>query len=65
MLLPAILELKKPRDAGPRLIMEDAIIAQRPQSIPLASIEEEKLKMDMALAKKISEIIGFLPNLEV
>jgi hypothetical protein len=67
MLLPALLELKKPKDAGPRMIMDDVAINQHPQmrgGIPLASIEEEKFRPDQTLVKKIAEVIAFLPNLE-
>jgi hypothetical protein len=67
MLLPALLELKKPKDAGPRRIMDDITINQHSQRrgmIPLASIEEEKFRLDQTLVKKIAEVIAFLPNLE-
>jgi len=67
MLLPAILELKRPRDAGPRIIMDDTVIAQRFQSreiIPLANMEEERFGLDQTIIKKIIDIIAFLPNLE-
>ena len=67
MLLPALFELKRPKDAGPRKIM-DAIIAvqqfQLGQIISLMNVEEEKLGLDQVLVKKIAEIIAFLPNLE-
>jgi hypothetical protein len=67
MLLPALLELKKPKDAGPRIIMDDVTINQHSQMremIPLASIEEEKFRLDQTLVKKIAEVIAFLPNLD-
>jgi hypothetical protein len=67
MLLPALLELKRPKDAGPRMIMDDITInqhSQRGAMIPLASIEEEKFRLDQTLVKKIAEVIAFLPNLE-
>jgi len=67
MLLPAILELKRPRDAGPRIIMDDAVIAQRFQYreiIPLANMEEERFGLDQTIIKRIIDIIAFLPNLE-
>ena len=68
MLLPALLELKRPRDAGPRIIMDDIPITQRFQTreiILLASIEEEKFGLDQTIVKKIADIIAVLPNLEV
>jgi hypothetical protein len=67
MFLPALLELKKPRDAGPRIIMDDVIIAQRFRAreiIPLANIEKEKFGLDQTIVKRITDIVSFLPNLE-
>jgi|YelNatPaOPRAMG01_1025707.scaffolds.fasta_scaffold18544_6 hypothetical protein len=67
MLLPALFELKRPKDAGPRIIMDDVIIMQylsKRRILPLQSIEEEKLGLDQAIIKKITDIIAFLPNLE-
>ncbi|MBX5328428.1 hypothetical protein HM003_03630 [Candidatus Bathyarchaeota archaeon A05DMB-5] len=67
MLLPALFELKKPKDAGPRIIMNDIIIMQylpKKKILPLQSMEEEKFGLDQAIAKKITEIIAILPNLE-
>ena len=60
MLLPAFLELKKPRDAGPRAIMNNIILI--PQ-LPVI-MEDEKIVLDQALRQKIASIIAFLPNLE-
>jgi len=64
MLLPAILELKKPRDAGPRRIMDDAAMSQL--GIVLASLEpkEEKMELDLAILKRLADVIAVLPNLE-
>jgi len=67
MLLPALFELKRPKDAGPRIIMDDVIIMQylsKRRILPLQSIEEEKLGLDQAIIKKITDIIAFLQNLE-
>ena len=60
MLLPAFLELKKPRDAGPRIIMDNIIVIPQLQTI----VEEEKFVLDHALFRKIAEILAVLPNLE-
>jgi hypothetical protein len=64
MLLPAILELKKPRDAGPRRIMDDSAMSQI--GIALSSLEpkEEKIELDLAILKKLVDVIAVLPNLE-
>jgi len=41
MLLPALLELKKPKDGGPRMIMENVseVQTQIAHMIPIANIE--------------------------
>jgi len=66
MFLPAILELKKPKDAGPRIIMDDALEmrSQLGAAILIADIENGE-KIDQALAEKIATIIAVLPSLEV
>jgi len=67
LLLPALLELKRPRDAGPRIIMEDVIVTQGFQArgiTLIASIEQEKLGSDQTVVRKIADIIAVLPNLE-
>jgi hypothetical protein len=62
MFLPALVELRRPKDAGPRRISEDF---GQPFPQKLASMERtEQYKIDKALAKKILEIISVLPNLE-
>jgi len=65
MLLPALLELKKPKDAGPSLLMYDVPVLQ-PQmreSILIVNVEEDH-RFDQTLVKKIADIIAVLPNLE-
>jgi len=63
MFLPALLELKKPKDAGPKSISENA--SNSAEMFFLQSIErEEKHILDSEILKRIGEIIGFLPNLE-
>lgn len=67
MFFPAILELKRSKDSGPRKIMDDIEIIpqlQLRQIISLASIEEEKLELNLRVIKKVAEAIAFLPNLE-
>jgi hypothetical protein len=64
MFLPALHELKKGRDAGPRVIMDDVIVQLFKQKAkPLATMEEEMV-FDQILIKKIAGIIAILPNLE-
>lgn len=64
MLLPALLELKKPKDAGPRKIMEDADIPESLTQMAMLERAEERIEVDQTLLKKIADIISVLPNLE-
>jgi hypothetical protein len=63
--LPALLELKRPKDAGPRVIMDDAPILQprRRETILIVDIEEG-YGFNRTLAEKIADVIAVLPNLE-
>jgi hypothetical protein len=65
MLLPAILELKKPKDAGPRIIIDYAYDMPTlwKVTMPILDVEEE-IGFNKMLAKKIVDIISVLPNLE-
>ena len=68
MLLPALLELKKPKDAGPRKIMEENIIPSQRfkpfEATFLANLEKEISKPNQTIIKRVADIIAFLPNLE-
>ena len=66
MLLPVLVELKKPKDAGPRMIMDNIseVPIQIMRVIPLANIEGEQ-NFDSALIQALAKIIGVLPSLEV
>ena len=66
MLLPALLELKKPKDGGPRLILDNIseVQIQIMRMIPIASIEDEQ-KFESALIQPLPKIIEVLPSLEV
>ena len=66
MLLPALLELKKPKDGGPRMILDNIseVQIQIMRMIPIASIEDEQ-KFDSALIQPLAKIIEVLPSLEV
>jgi hypothetical protein len=66
MLLPILVELKKPKDSGPRMIMDNVSEVPIPfmRVIPLTNIEEEQ-KFDSALIQTLAKIIGALPSLEV
>ena len=66
MLLPALLELKKPKDAGPRMMLNDVSVLQQLQIVQKISIAnmEEDLGFDQTAVKKIANVIAMLPNLE-
>jgi hypothetical protein len=66
MLLPPLLELKKPKDGGPRLITDNIseVQIQIMRMIPIASIEDGQ-KFDSALIQPLAKIIEILPSLEV
>jgi hypothetical protein len=66
MFLPAFIELKKPKDAGPRMI--NGGIPEVNMSIvhfiPIANMETEQ-KFDRPLIQTMAKIIAVLPSLEV
>ena len=66
MLLPAILELKKPKDGGPRLITDNIseVQIQMMRMSPVANIENEQ-RFDKSITVPLAKIIEVLPNLEV
>jgi len=63
-LLPALLELKRPKDAGPRRILEDAHGFLLYGQILVLEKAEERIKIDLGIMRKIAEILSALPNLE-
>jgi len=64
MFLPALLELRKPRDAGPRLIMNDPVVTRPQERMKTLTKMEDDARIDRNLAKKLADIIAVLPNLE-
>jgi hypothetical protein len=65
MLLPSLIELKKPKDAGPKMIMDYTFdIRSKTQDILMIDMEEEQ-GFDQTFIKKVVDIISFLPNIEV
>jgi len=63
MFLPALLELRRPRDAGPRKIMND--LATYESQMKIASMERaEEIEVDQALVKKMANVLSVLPSLE-
>ena len=66
MFLPAFIELKKPKDKGPRIItteIPEANVSIK-HFIPIANIEDEQ-KFDSSLIQAIAKTIAVLPSLEV
>jgi hypothetical protein len=64
MLLPALLELKRPKDAGPRIIMENAAISDFHVRITALERTEEKTVLEPTILKKMVDIIAMLLNIE-
>jgi len=66
MFLPSLLELKKPKDSGPRLIMENIpeFLVHQSITIELADIEDGQ-KLESYHISGLRKIIQVLPSLEV
>ncbi|MBN1358511.1 hypothetical protein JW988_07055 [Candidatus Bathyarchaeota archaeon] len=66
MFLPAFIELKKPKDKGPRIITLEKNDANN-SITPFSSITniEDHQKFDNSLIQTMLKIIDFLPSLEV
>jgi hypothetical protein len=63
MFLPTLLELKKPKDARPRKIVDSIVACQVYTKIASLGIDEEGF--DQAIVRRVSEIMATLPNLEL
>jgi hypothetical protein len=66
MFLPAFIELKRPKDGGPRMITTEIpeINMLTTRFIPIANIEDEQ-KFDSSLIQTMAKIVEFLPSLEI
>jgi len=66
MFLPALLELRKPKDCGPRLIMDKVpeFHVQPHVLVAIANIEGE-VKFESSLIPRLLKVIEVLPSLEV
>ena len=66
LFLPALIELKKPKDSGPRLITKDIsrlmLISLHPHVLNIE--DEQMLAFDSQLAAKIAGFLCAIPNLE-
>jgi len=66
MFLPALIELKKPKDCGPRMIMENVPdLHLQPRFIFAIPNIEEEIKFEHSLLPRLTKIIEVLPSLEV
>jgi len=67
LFLPALIELKKPRDGGPRPIMDKIlntrIVTPKIISLNLVDIDKEE-SFGLLLSQRVSEIIKIFPNIE-
>jgi len=63
MFLPALFELRNPKDSGPRKIMDGA--SEALSQMKISSLERgEETQVDRALVKKIASVLSVLPDLE-
>jgi hypothetical protein len=64
--LPPLLELRRPRDSGPRIIMEDLHVGiVGPLSVATIINIEEEHRFDRSLLPRLLKVIEVLPSLEV
>ena len=66
MFLPVLIELRKPKDCGPRMIMDKVPVfhVQPRVVVAIANIEEE-IKFEYSLLPRLLKVIELLPSLEV
>jgi hypothetical protein len=64
--LPAFIELKKPKDGGPRRIIAGVseVNLRVAHVLPIVNIEDEQ-KFDSSLVQTMAKAISFLPSLEI
>ncbi|MEM3703403.1 MAG: hypothetical protein QXX79_03150 [Candidatus Bathyarchaeia archaeon] len=66
MLLPALIELKKPKDAGPRIMLEEAVYLQilnASLNIPLLDGDDE-VELNQKIIERMVKVLAVLPRLE-
>lgn len=66
MLLPTFLEVKRPRDAGPRLIMPDfrEFSGVLPAKISLVADIEETHELEFLIKPLIIDLLSSLPDID-
>jgi len=63
--MPALLELRKPKHAGPRLIMLDILQALPAHTVKVNLLDlEEHNELDITLQPFVNVILGNLPVLD-
>ena len=64
--LPALIELKKPKDGGPRRITSEfsTVNLHMVHALPIVNLEDEQ-KFDSSLVQTMAKVISFLPSLEI
>ena len=63
--LPALIELRKPKDCGPRMILgKMPEFYVQPRVVAIANIEEE-IKFECSLLPRLLKVIEVLPSLEI
>lgn len=63
LFLPAIIELKKPKDAGPRLIVDSFEQTHLKLKTDILNIDSET-KFNMQSTYKIDDYLNYIQNLE-
>lgn len=63
MLLPSIIELKKPKDPGPKIIKDYDYTLLHDLDVKINQ-EEREPKVDISILREIAAVLAFLPNLE-
>ena len=66
MFLPTLIELKKPKDAGPRLISAGFSPVMPKSSLPVNTLQdiERNQSIDAKLSALFQNTLGFIPNLD-
>lgn len=65
MLLPTIIELKRPKDAGPRIILEEAFNLHFLGFSEIPSLDDDEEKLDPKVFDGLSKVLSSISLLEV
>jgi hypothetical protein len=66
MLLPMFLELRRPKDAGPRLVVSNNFLGASSGLLQVEAFGDSDLneELDFLLVPIVEKVLAFLPNLE-